>query len=74
MAERASSAAVPRLSEWRVRRLMTQTELAAASKLSRVTVNKAEHGGRLSFPTIRQLADALGVSTDDLRYPDRSPS
>ncbi len=61
-------ALVPRLAEWRDRKLMTQEELAQAAGVSRVTVNRAERGERVSYETVRGLASALGVSTDDLRY------
>ena len=44
MAARTVGATLPRLKEWRVRRLMTQTQLASGVALAD-TVTKAEHEG-----------------------------
>lgn len=45
---------------------LTQADLAAQSGLNRLTINKAEAGGRLSFTNIRKVADALGISVQQL--------
>lgn len=48
-------------------KLMAQGELAEKSELARATIARAEQGDTIvSFPNIRKLAEALGISTDDL--------
>lgn len=66
MAERTLGVEVPRLHEWRVRRLMTQEQLAEAAGVSRFTVQRAERGERVSFGNVRKLAGALGIGADEL--------
>ena len=64
-----------RLKEWRERRLLTQRELAAKVGMSAGQVNRIERGihqPRLS--TIRKLAEALGVTPDELAIWDSSVS
>lgn len=68
MAERAVGVEVPHLKAWRIHRLMKQTELAEAAGVSRFTIVKGEHGERVSFDNVRKFAEALGISTDDLRF------
>jgi transcriptional regulator with XRE-family HTH domain len=56
------------LARWRVKRGVTQSEMAAATGLSRTTYIKLEHG-RFENPPIRYLANcalALGCEIDDL--------
>jgi len=58
---------VARLKHWRERRLLTQADLAQKSGVSEVTIARLEtrrHQAR--FSTIRKLAEALGVSADEL--------
>lgn len=57
-----------RLAEWREFRKLTQSELAAASKVSLSMVSKIESNQRrnVSIDTIEKLADALNVSVHDL--------
>ena len=55
------------LKEWRQRRLLTQAELAERVVMTVGTINRIERGvhePRLS--TIRKLAAALDVASDDL--------
>lgn len=62
---------LPHLKAWRMRRYMTQLELAERSGLAKATVTRAETGDNaVSFPNIKKLADALGVSPDELVYID----
>ena len=56
-----------RLREWRERRLLTQAELAAKVGVTAGTVNRIERGvHRPRLSTIRKLAEALGVTPDEL--------
>ena len=52
----------------RLRRALTQKELAAKAGISYVTVSRMENGsaGPVKPPTLRKLADALGVAPDAL--------
>lgn len=57
---------LPRLREWRLRRGLSQDELARLSGLSRTTILKLE-AGRDAWPkTARKLARALHVKIDEL--------
>ena len=57
---------VPRLREHRLRRALSQHELAELSKVSRTTIIKIE-AGRDAWPqTVRKLARALRVKPADL--------
>lgn len=61
--------ALPYLRAWRLRRLLTQAELIEKSGVSRTTVVRAESaGGSVSIANIRRLADALGITPDELVY------
>ncbi len=56
-----------RLREWRERRALTQRDLAGQAGVTTASINRIENGvheARLS--TVRKLADALGVSVDEL--------
>lgn len=48
------------------RRRMTQTELAEKAGLNRLTVSQVCNGKSCSLNTIVKIADALGVSLDDI--------
>ncbi len=51
----------------RALRALSQRELAARAKLSVTTVNRIEIGHRKPMPrTVRKLAEALGVTTEEL--------
>jgi transcriptional regulator with XRE-family HTH domain len=60
---------VPRLREWRERRMLSMRDLAAAAEVSLDTVNRLEHGESARRRTIRKLAAALGVPPADLATP-----
>jgi transcriptional regulator with XRE-family HTH domain len=62
---------LPRLKAWRVRKLMTQVQLAHDAGVAIATLVRAERGDvTVSFATIRRIAAGLGISTDDLLYHD----
>lgn len=60
---------LPRLKLLRERAYLTQRELAAKSDVAEVTIARMEAGHSASFSTIKKLAQALGVSPDDLTRP-----
>lgn len=55
-----------RLREWRERRALTQNQLAEKAGVSRATVVRLEKGYSAVPPTLRKLADALGVDPAEL--------
>jgi len=65
---------IPRLREWREARALTQVELAGRAGLSSRSVAGYEAGAGARPPTVRRLAEALGVEVADLRgVPERPP-
>jgi transcriptional regulator with XRE-family HTH domain len=67
MAEKSRGLPLPHLREWRVKKLIGQSELADLAKIARATVTRAERGDEVvSFANIRKLAQVLGISPDDL--------
>lgn len=67
MAEKARGLPLPHLKAWRVKKLIGQSELADRARLARATVTRAERGDEVvSFANIRKLAEALGISPDEL--------
>ena len=64
-----------RLREWRLKRGLTQEDLARKADVPTISVSHFETGHR--FPnaeSLRRLADALGVSTDYLLGRARTPA
>ena len=57
---------IPRLREWREARALTQVELADRAGVSERSVAGYEAGGGARPPTVRKLAEALGVEVLDL--------
>ena len=56
-----------RLREARLRRMLTQAELAELAGTTEATVNRLEQGlQRPRISTVRKLAEALGVAAEDL--------
>ncbi len=55
-----------RLQAWRIRRNMTQVELAAVAGVTPQTVSSAERGRMVTFATLKQLAAALNVEPMEL--------
>jgi transcriptional regulator with XRE-family HTH domain len=71
MAEKIRGRPLPFLKAWRMRKLIAQTELASRTGLARATLARAERGDEIvNFANIRKLAEALGISADDLLYRD----
>ena len=59
---------LPGLRYWRTRRNKTQTELAAESGVSQITISELETTGRKArAQTVKKLADALDVDPMDLQ-------
>ena len=56
-----------RLQEWRLRKAMTQQEVADAAWTTKANISRIEAGLQLPRPaTIRKLAAALGITSDEL--------
>ena len=75
MAEKVRGLPLPYLKAWRMHKLMAQNELSARTGLARATIARAERGDEVvNFANIRKVAEALGISTDDLlhRDPDKN--
>lgn len=53
---------------WRLYATMTQKQLAERAGIARATVVRGETGGTLSIPNVQSLAEALGISVEQLRY------
>jgi transcriptional regulator with XRE-family HTH domain len=71
MAEKVRGLPLPHLRAWRMRKLMAQNELAERAGLAKSTLARAERGNEVvNFANIRKLAEALGISTDDLLHRD----
>ena len=57
---------VEKLLELRVNQGLTQRDLARKAGISNATLSKIEHGRNTRPPTLKKLADALGVEPVDL--------
>jgi transcriptional regulator with XRE-family HTH domain len=64
---------IPRLREWREFRALTQVELAERAGVSSRSVAGYEAGMGARLPTVRKLAEALGVEASDLYGQPDSP-
>ena len=64
---------IPRLREWREARALTQVELAERAGVSSRSVAGYEAGTGARPPTVRKLAEALGVEVADLRGDSEHP-
>jgi transcriptional regulator with XRE-family HTH domain len=64
---------IPRLKEWREARALTQVELAELADVSSRSVAGYEAGAGARPPTVRKLAEALGVEVGDLRGDPEHP-
>jgi transcriptional regulator with XRE-family HTH domain len=67
VAEQIRGVKLPRLREWRIKRLMTQGELAKMAEVTRGTVIRAEKGEIVGFANVRAFAKALNVEPDQLQ-------
>lgn len=64
-----------RLKDVRQRKALTQQQLADRAGVNRVTIARIETGRDEPFPTtLRKVADALGVETEELLEPAREPA
>jgi transcriptional regulator with XRE-family HTH domain len=71
MAEYVRGRPLPYLKAWRMHKLIAQNELATKSGLAKSTLARAERGDEVvNFANIRKLAEALGISTDELLHQD----
>lgn len=70
MAVRKGTVPLPYLEKWRTHKLMTREALSDKSGVSVATILKVENrvveGSR--FSTVVKLAEALGITTDELVY------
>jgi transcriptional regulator with XRE-family HTH domain len=64
---------IPRLREWREARALTQVELAERAGVSSRSVAGYEAGTGARPPTVRKLAEALGLEVGDLRGDPEHP-
>src|SRR5919112_5937393 len=64
---------IPKLREWRESRALTQVELAERAGMSSRSVAGYEAGTGARPPTVRKLAEALGVEVGDLRGDQEHP-
>lgn len=66
------------LKAWRIRRGLTQTQLAELSGVNRVSINKYENGERrpqnMTLGTAYRLADVLDVEPREFLKPDNDPN
>jgi transcriptional regulator with XRE-family HTH domain len=71
MAEKIRGRPLPYLKAWRMNKLIAQNELAQRTGLARATLARAERGDEVvNFANIRKLAEALGITAEDLLYHD----
>ncbi len=55
-----------RLKEWHTRRALSQQELADMAGTTKANISRIESGNQIPRPvTVRRLAAALGIATDD---------
>src|SRR5215213_4541034 len=64
---------IPRLREWREARALTQVELAERARISSRSVAGYEAGHGARPPTVRRLAEALGVDVMELVGVEAAP-
>jgi transcriptional regulator with XRE-family HTH domain len=57
---------VEKLWKLRVNQGLTQRQLARKARISNTTLSKIEHGGGARPPTLKKIADVLGVKPVDL--------
>jgi DNA-binding XRE family transcriptional regulator len=69
MAGRTTLYQIPRLNELRLAAFMTQGELADKSKVSRTSISAIEMGKKANPETVQKLAEALGMTREELIRP-----
>jgi transcriptional regulator with XRE-family HTH domain len=60
---------VPALRYWRLKRLLTQRQLAEQAHLALSVIGRLEAGADARFSTVTRLAAALAVTPEDLMSP-----
>ena len=65
-AKQSTRLTLPRLRAWRLKKVLSQEDLARSAGVGVSTVIRAEQGSRVNFATIRRLAQALGLSSEQL--------
>ena len=67
MAEYIRGKPLPYLKAWRLHKNLGQSELAQMAGVTKGTMARAERGDEVvSFANIRKIAEALGLSVNDL--------
>jgi len=66
VAPRRTAAVVPSLTYWRIRRAVSQRELAERAGLGLRHVQRLEAGGHAGLDTVRHLAEALQLDPTQL--------
>lgn len=57
---------LPALKAWRLRRVLSQDELAARARVARGTIQRAEHGLPVKVTTAARLARVLRIEREAL--------
>lgn len=60
---------LPYLRTWRLRKLLSQRDLATRAGAGESTIIRIEGGGRANFLTAHRLARGLGITPEDLLEP-----
>lgn len=66
MPERIVGRTVPYLRAWRIEKALNQVQVAEKSGLARSTIISAEGGEIVRFTSIQRLAEALGITVEQL--------
>lgn len=59
---------LPYLRAWRFRRGLLQSELATKAGVTPATISRLEQGGKVRLGTVARLAEALGISREELLH------
>jgi len=65
----ATTVLVPSLRYWRAQAALRQLDLAQRAGVHAASVRRGENGQPLQLATVRQLAEALGVTPAQLQAP-----
>ena len=57
---------LPYLRQWRERHFLTQSELGEKADVAYATISRIENGGGAKLQTIGKLANALGITREQL--------
>jgi transcriptional regulator with XRE-family HTH domain len=64
---------IPHLAEWRIYRRLTQGQLAEKVGIHRTSIAALEAGNTARIKTVDKLAEALGITVDQLLDVDEMP-